>query len=347
MSFQEKILHKTDGMIGIPLPLFDKACARKLRERIAGIRLYAHAYSFNLHFMHSEFGVRELLDFAQLNKLHGIMINVAESKCHIFCDKTTKELTNIQAYAADRSLKINLEISNTTKFDIDRAVKIAIDLQVKNIRLYSRKSGNISKVILSIINDLQYASEVAEKHDLHFVLEQHEALKSDELVHIIEVVDSLRVNILFDAGNMWNANEEPLTALATMSPFIRQAHLKDVRKVVVEKGCGHFGVPSGDGDTPYMKVVFDLLMLGDTDAKVSAFGLQEVVGYSAPPYRFDDEGKDPVILVRDISKTLLNKRYSLEENLMKEKQYASDQVFFVRNLLTQMDAYAEAVLGEK
>ena len=44
-------------------------------------------------------------------------------------------------------------------------------------------------------------------------------------------INSQRIELLFDFGNMINACEEPLAALQTMVPYIRQVHLKGIRRI--------------------------------------------------------------------------------------------------------------------
>ncbi len=86
-------------------------------------------------------------------------------------------------------------------------------------------------------------ARTAEKHDLHFVVEPHEVLKSAELVQIIEAVKSPRVNLLFDFGNMLSTAEQPLQALETMHPYIKQAHLKGANIAAVgQNGFAQIGV---------------------------------------------------------------------------------------------------------
>lgn len=309
------------------------------------MNLYAHSYSFVSNFTYGDFGPLELLDFAHEEKMNGIMINIEEEYRISLSNMTAEELEHVRSHAAKLRLKINLEVSSTTKHDIDSAARIAAVLGVENIRAYSRRSGRISDIIERTIDDLRYTSQVVEKNNLFFVLEQHEVLKSGELVGILERVGSPRINMLFDGANMLNANEQPLVALQTMSAFIRQAHLKDVRRVVTDRGYGQLGVKSGDGDLPEMKIIFDLLMLGDSEPGVCSFGLEEVVGFRSLPYRFDGEDEDPVIPHRERSETILDENYSLEKNLARERKNASDQVRHIRDLLTRLQDFAEQVIA--
>jgi sugar phosphate isomerase/epimerase len=82
-------------------------------------------------------------------------------------------------------------------------------------------------------------------HDLHFDFEQHEEYRADEIVGLLQRVGHPRVNALFDFGNMLNAGEEPLDALATLAPYIRQVHVKGARRLAEDGGYAQLGVLQG------------------------------------------------------------------------------------------------------
>lgn len=69
----------------------------------------------------------------------------------------------------------------------------------------------------------------------------------------------------------------------------------------------------GAGDIPQTKMLLKLLSLGEPGSQVQVYSLQQVVGYSSPPFRFKDEAKDPIILRRGSSDTVLDKTKDLEE----------------------------------
>ena len=191
-------------------------------------------------------------------------------------------------------------------------------------------------------------ARTAEKHDLHFVVEPHEVLKSAELVQIIEAVKSPRVNLLFDFGNMLSTAEQPLQALETMHPYIKQAHLKGANIAAVgQNGFAQIGVKQGDDDLPHELMLFKLLMLGESKPQVAAFSLEQQVGYYAPPYRFKNEPQDPVIPKRKPSKTELCQKLTLDENLDLELQNAYHQVTFVNKTLENLTNLASKKLRKK
>jgi hypothetical protein len=197
-----------------------------------------------------------------------------------------------------------------------------------------------------IESDLHYLAQQADEHDLFFDFEQHEELKSGEIAQLLTRLDHPRLHALFDFGNMINACEQPLQALRTLAPHIRQTHLKGVRIVPEHNGFGHYGVLQGsdEDDLPNARMLFELLMLGDSTPQVIAFILEQENHYVAPAFRQTLEAADPFIAYREMSETALPAGYSLERMLADEHRWANNQVAYVRGLLAEFRTLAELTL---
>ena len=257
--------------------------------------------------------------------------------------KTKNELKQISDHANSLNLSINIDISSTDLKEFSRAVDIAKTLKSKNIRFYIRDSGLVSQIIADAVITIKEMAQIAQANGIGLLLEQHEDLKSFELVEIIKKVDETNLQLMFDYGNMINANEKPLNALENMSPFIKHVHVKGVRILLEGEGFAHLGVAEKEDDLPHAKLMFDLLMLGDKTAQVEIFYLEEVNGYYAPAYRFNNENVDAFIPERTVSITKLEDG-SLEKMLNKEKIDAVNQLIFVKSLLSELKTIAKIQL---
>lgn len=323
-----------------------KKVAHRLIERIKIMQFYSNSYSFTLNFQEGNFDTIDLLNFARKNGLDGIDIHIDSGGKKSLRKKSEKGLEKIRFLAKKLKLGINLELSSTSREEVDSVVKIAKTLGVKNIRVYILYSGHVSKIIKKATKDLKYMSEIAKQDNLLFIVETHEVLKSKELVKIIKKVNSSRVRLLFDFGNMINANENPIDALKITSPYVSLVHMKGVKKIRIKEGYGQIGVLEGEDDLPQMRMLFTLLLLGESEPQVKFYVLQQEVGYKSPPYRFENEGRDPLIPSRGSSVTQLNKNKSVKENLLLEKRNAINQVRYVRNLLEQMSRMSQSIIKE-
>jgi len=206
-------------------PVLTDALARQLLERLAQLRLFAHAYPLLTNLTHGRVTPADLLDFAYRHELQGLSLHLLDGEQNSLSQMTPAQLQVFADKARALGLDVHLEISSTLKKDVDQVIAIALALGVRNIRVYSRYEGTLSQVMDMIETDLHYLAQQADKHDLYFDFEQHEELKSDEIAQLLTRLNHPRLHALFDFGNMINACEQPLQALRNLAPHIRQAHL--------------------------------------------------------------------------------------------------------------------------
>jgi len=344
-DFEKLLSRKVDK--NIPLPEFTKKLARKLSNRIKNIKLYSQGYAFTLHFKNQVFTPLDYLIFAHKYELAGIDLHIRYGEKGAIKNMKKSELIEIKKLAKKLKLKIMLEISGTKKDDIDKVVEVAKILNVKYIRVYNRYGGRLQDCIKNCIKDLKYACKLAEKYNLYFSIESHEAMKSHELIQIVHGVNNKRLSILYDFGNMINSNEHPFPALKEMSPYIQWAHIKDVKIKKDGKGFAQQGVKDGTGELPQIRLIYELLMLGKEEPQVKFFALQQVNGYTSPAYRFKNEEINPFIPPRGVSVTNEDPKISLHENLKIEKNNAIHQVKYVKKLLERLNKLCERRLTLK
>ncbi|EPA95799.1 sugar phosphate isomerase/epimerase [Pseudomonas sp. G5(2012)] len=328
-------------------PVLTDALARQLLERLAQLRLFAHAYPLLTNLTQGRVTPVDLLDFAYRHELQGLSLHLLDGEANSLSQMTPAQLQVFADKARALGLDVHLEISSTQKKDVDQVIAIARALGVRNIRVYSRYEGTLSRVIDLIETDLRYLAQQADEHDLYFDFEQHEELKSNEIAQLLKRLDHPRLRALFDFGNMINACEQPLQALRNLAPHIRQAHLKGVRIVPEQNGFGHYGVLQGstEDDLPSARLLFELLMLGDTTPQVIAFILEQENHYVAPAFRQTAEAADPFIAYREMSETPLPDGFSLERMLADEHRWANNQVAYVRGVLAELRTLAELTLA--
>ncbi|NOQ40299.1 MAG: TIM barrel protein [Anaerolineales bacterium] len=317
--------------------VFDAAIAQKLCNRIADIQLHAHTYSLIHNLTYGLLKPTDVLEFAYQHELQGLNIHVDDGGEHSLAHSTLKQLAKFKAHAQRLNLTVHLETSSTQKADIDKVIQITRALNVRNIRIYSRYDGTLSQIMARTVSDLVYLSEQADRNDLFFDFEQHEEFKSTDIVQMLKEVDHPRINALFDFTNMINAYEQPLPALRIMTPYIHQVHLKGAKAIKEGKGFGQVGVVQGsvEDEMPYTRMLYEMLMMGETKPQVICFALEQEVNYYAPAYRRADEEENPIIPFRKPSETPYNEAEG-ERILLNERRWASKQVNFIRCLLVEM-----------
>ncbi|MBM1023856.1 hypothetical protein EIC82_21560 [Enterobacter sp. A11] len=303
----------------------------KLAERAKNIRLYLHAYAFHLNMRYERVLPEDLLDIAYQNHLSGVKVHVEDGESFSLRNMRPEQLGSFKKKAEQYGLDIHIETSASDKKTLDEAIAIAQATGATSVRFYPRYEGRLNSVLEKIAQDIAYLAQF-DNSGIQFTIEQHEDLKGHELVTLVKNSGMKNLSILFDFGNMINANEEPMAALRTMSPYITQVHIKDARVIKEGKGWAHEACRTGLGDLPVEMMLRELLLLGDDQAQVTSFGLEEEVDYYAPAFRFDDEGDNPWIPWRDASFTPLPDNELVDARLAQEKEYAISQIEFIRNL---------------
>lgn len=320
--------------------------AARLADRARAAPLFAHAYAHHLNFRFGGFRPADLLDFAEGHRLAGVKIHVedGEGASLLAMDRAARCDFGRQAVAL--GLEVHVETSSTEAGDLTVAAATAEAVGATSMRFYPRHCGPVSQVMARTIADLALLSGLDAGGRLTFTLEQHEDLKSAELVEIVRRVGHPRLSLLFDFGNMVNAGETPLAALEAQAGLVTEAHVKDCLVVPDRGGWGHVACASGTGHIPMRALLVRLLLLGEAAPQVRAFALEEEEGYFAPAFRFPGEGPDPVIPPRGPSETPFDAD-TAQDRLRQERAAATRQVIVVRAMLAEIAAEADAIAARR
>lgn len=326
----------------MPSVCVSKGNTETLLERVEAAPVYAHTYPFFFNLQHGFITPVDLVEYAYVNSLAGCALHIHDGEQNSLTNMSKKERNRFGQYANDLGIKLSLETSHTDHAHLNEIVSVALDTGASDIRMYSRYQGQLSEVMRKISKDLEQIAAIGDEHDLYFNFEQHEELKSKEIVSLIEGAGSPRLGILFDFANMVNAYETPLQAIKTMAPYIRQVHLKGAKRVVVKDGWGQQAVPfkSIDDEIPAERLIYELLLLGKEEPQVKAFILEQEVGFYAPPFRHPGEDDDPYIPYREPSETELPEGMDLDQICLDERRYATEMIYKVRELLFEMQTAA-------
>ena len=316
--------------------------AARLAHRARTAPLYAHAYAFHLNLRFGAMTPPDLLDFAAAHHLKGVKIHVEDGESLSLRNPDTR--APFAARARALGLDLHVETSSTSAADLAEAVTIAHDIGATSVRFYPRHVGPLSQVLARTVADLAILPSLDPDNRLRFTLEQHEDLKSPELLAILRQTAHPRLSLLFDFGNMINAWETPMQALEIQAPHITEVHVKDALALPDRGGWAHRACLSDTGHLPMRAMLIRLLLLGQNHPQVTAFALEEEEDYLAPAFRFPDEGPDPVIPARGPSETDPGPG-PLADRLAREAAAAQRQVQTVRAMLDDIARAADLVKG--
>lgn len=316
--------------------------ADRLISRIADVRLFAHAYSWHLNFRFGGAMPVDFLRFAHLHRMAGVKIHVedGEGRSLLHAPESRADFARL---AQSLGLEVHVETSATDEATLRAAIRVAQDTGATSVRCYPRYAGPVSQIISQTVRDLRLLPQLDPEGQFDFLLEQHEDLKSHELVQILDAVQNPRLTLLFDFANMINAYETPEAALANMAPYVTDVHIKDAMIVPDRGGFAHRACRSGEGDIDFRGLLTTLLLLGDP-CQIRAFGCEEENEMFAPAYRFPTDPPDPIIPPRDASTTLLTPGEDLHSRLDREKAEAAAQIAYIRQILADLSTQARKAL---
>ena len=318
--------------------------AARLIDRIAGIRLFAHAYSWHLNFRLGQATPVDFLQFAHEHGMAGVKIHVEDGEGRSLLH-APQSRAGFAKLAQSLGLDVHVETSATDEATLRAAISVALDTGATSVRCYPRHAGPVSQIIERTIHDLRLLPQLDPEGHLDFLLEQHEDLKSDELVRILNAVQNPRLTLLFDFANMINAFERPEEALAKMAPYVTDVHIKDAMIVPDRGGFAHRACRSGEGDIDFRGLLTKLLLLGEAP-QIRAFGCEEENEMFAPAYRFPHDPPDPIIPPRDASTTVPLASELLPDRLAREKAEAVAQIRYIRDILAEISADARSLAGD-
>lgn len=115
--------------------------------------------------------------------------------------------------------------------------------------------------LIKAIEDIKRILPLLEESRIKLCLENHEYETSEELVSIVEEINSPFVGLLYDFGNSMMAWEEPIKAAKNMAKYTYSTHLKDHIIIPDEKSDFSYvvcGVPVGEGNVE-IKEIYDIL----------------------------------------------------------------------------------------
>lgn len=302
-----------------------------LVERALSAPLFAHAYAFHLNFRFGGMTPFDLAKFAVTQGLGGIKIHVMDGEASLN-EMSDKELRAFGRQVAELGLEVHVETSTTEAQGLSDAVARAHAVGATSLRCYPLYEARVSEIVERTIDDLRRLEQFDPEGRLRFTLEQHEDLKSDELVRIVNEVGNTKLGLLFDFGNMVNAYEAPLEALGRQAAHVTEVHVKDCLIQPDRGGWAHLACVSGTGHLPMRSMLIELLLLGEEKPQVVAFGLEEEEGYFAPALRLPSDGPDPFIAARSPSFTEVDPA-NMEKRLKQEAAAASAQVTTIKAML--------------
>jgi sugar phosphate isomerase/epimerase len=246
------------------------------------MKLGLHTYSLNLHGIGQgwadfnppwprQLSTFELFDLAIEFGLEGLHLDdgVLESLEKSF-------LKEVASAAAERDLYLEYNFSldlgnfgigiqhelheaiNTAQFLGADIVKMSMDIRRPRPVAASRFHPDVIEQMTMVAHILKESSSAAEDTGVRIAVENHCDSFSEEILWLLDKVDSPVVGACIDTVNALHVTEDPMTAIRNLAPRAFTNHFRDDRIVFQRYGFKLTGAAVGDGDID-MKEAYQII----------------------------------------------------------------------------------------
>lgn len=218
------------------------------------MKLGLDSYSYHLAFgAHADFTPRrkislpEFIDRVAELGLDGFQIDPMHLQ-----QRDDAYVQAIVRQAADKNLFIEFGAMSLQPDQLSAELDICAKLGSPVLRTFAgfdryAKGTSIADEIKKAVRGLDQVKARAETLGIKIAVENHGDFNADELVCVVQTVDSPWVGICLDLGNAMLTFEDPIQACKKMAPFAVTTHFKDHGVALTNAGCVVYGTALGDG----------------------------------------------------------------------------------------------------
>lgn len=239
-------------------------------------------YSLHKYTVNENLDVFGFIDYAASIGLDGVEL------LDIYWKNEEEEIPKVVTLLAEKNLKVSAyDITNNfVKIsDEDRANEIA--KVRKGVDIAKRLNTNVVRIFSGDVNEgvsfeqgkqwiiecLKESAIYAEEQGVILGIENHGyfAGRSDQLIEIIEAVESPNVQSTLDTGNFLLVNEDPSHAVSTLKKYVAHVHFKDFKNMGNNydghafqslSGDKFLGTVAGEGSVDLQHVISELQEVG-------------------------------------------------------------------------------------
>lgn len=212
--------------------------------------------SFHLFFQYKKMNILDFIKKAADMGFEGVELNMIpgwgiDDDLGQMGSDTKENLDAIRDEIKKYGLYAEIDTNGTDEKSLKKAIRVAHHIGANVIRTYIKFDKFDSTVYKQTTKDLKNIVSELKKYRIKIALENHEYETSDELISIIEEVNSHWIGLHYDFGNAMMAWEEPVEAAKKMAKYTYTTHFKDhiiVKDDESEYGYVVCGVPAGTGN---------------------------------------------------------------------------------------------------
>lgn len=256
------------------------------------MKLGLETESYHLFFQQGVMDIFDFIEKANELGLDGVEINIIPDEgLHpdfgVLNSDAPAYLAQVRKAIEKHNLYCEIDTRFTSFEAITKAVNIASALGSEVIRTYMFRRGAYDPLLYpQIIEELKSLIPTLKKHRIRLAIENHEDETADEIIHIIESVNSVWVGAHCDIGNGMMAWEEPTVTVSKLAPYAYSTHFKDHIVTLNNEELVICGVPIGEGSID-IDTCFKTLV---EESSVTRINIETCFPYASPFARLKGTG---------------------------------------------------------
>jgi sugar phosphate isomerase/epimerase len=233
-------------------------------------------------------------------------------------------VSELRRKAEDHGLYMELGTGGTNPEHLESMVRAAHVLASPVVRTFVGRprpatSQEMERVISEAAAEIRQVLPVCDRYGIGLAIENHQDLTTDELLSLLELIDSQWVGICFDTGNSLALLDDPLESARAFGPLVRTVHLKDYQVAARADGFCLVGCALGEGVVD-LGAVLEVL---SREAPEANLNIEAYIGKHAVP-ALDDEylRRVPEVSAQALGRTL---RLVRDRGLPREPSLLTDR----------------------
>ena len=248
------------------------------------MRLGLETFSYHLAFRAGTINILTFIERCVSLGLDGVQLNTGHMDA--FLHEDSGRVRKVRELAAGNNLFVEVDARGTDPGHLANRLRLCRDLGADTLRTYASCGGDLAEELARAPAHLRSMIPMCQEFGIRIALENHEYETSQEIVEIVQQVDSEWVGTHVDTGNSMMVWEEPVDAVRAMAPLAVSTHFKD-HIVIMEDGQPLvLATTLGRGNIDCREV----LRILAADSSLERLVIEDCYGYSAPFRRPEAEG---------------------------------------------------------
>jgi sugar phosphate isomerase/epimerase len=251
------------------------------------VLLGLETFSYHLALGHGRMDVFEFIRRTHALGLDGVQLNMVAkppSYGHLGSGDAD-HLRAVRALIEKLGLYVEIDTNQTDAASLHRALDVCMALGAKALRTYQVPTGDTPRDMDAAVEVFKEVLPRCEKEKIRIGFENHEYETAQEILSVIQRVDSQWVGAMIDNGNGMMVWEDPDVTVETLLPHVVTTHFKD-HAVIEEVGRPIVaGVTLGEGSMD-LKKHFELL----SQSPLKWINIEVCNAYRAPFRRPQNQG---------------------------------------------------------